>query len=596
MEGKTMTLRKKLKTILNHIPLWMQLALFTTLITFLVLFYLIYTEYRRNLQVITNTQRDTSCRLLSMEMQDLETYVQELALFCIQSCYDHTFTRIVEKESPILPEEETYLRNQIKAYFYSRSDLERFDFYLMNHQWMYSRTREGIRKQNFLLRSVTDTDYYRECTSNSYFHAILPANEPDELFHYYHSLLRIRTKEPQALASVAVDDSYWRGLLKNHTNFGEFLCLFNADGLLLHADPGTPLADASPDILNEIYALSGQTSFYYTLDGQRYLVTCAEGASYQMRLMSFLPVSAIDSQIAQIRSSILWNGILISLAVLLLIAALIRLLTKPLTILANKLISVGNGDFTSSVDINGSLEISRLSQSFNEMTQHIDHLIKKTYVAELGEKTARITALEAQLNPHFLYNTLQAISTEALINDQMQIYDMITALASGLRYTIKGGDCVPLYQEMKYVENYIHLQKIRMEERLQVSFQIAPTTRDLIIPKISIQSLVENSILHGIGPERDSIAIEITNCIVDDYLQITVKDNGCGISSEHLDAILASFAGKTPTEKNHIGLANLYGRLHLLYHDKADLRIHTQYGSHTTITMILPASKEVPNV
>ena len=100
------------------------------------------------------------------------------------------------------------------------------------------------------------------------------------------------------------------------------------------------------------------------------------------------------------------------------------------------------------------------------MLRHIEQLIQQNYIAKLSEKNARLTALEAQLKPHFLYNTLQAISTEALINDQFTIHKMITSLASNLRYTIKGGDLVPLKSEVQYLSDYIYLLKMRMNDAL----------------------------------------------------------------------------------------------------------------------------------
>ncbi len=592
-----MSLTAKCKNLRDRIPLWMQLALFTTLITFTVLVYLIYTDYQRYLGVITDTRIDTSSRLLSMEVSNLEKYISELSLFCVQSCYDQTFSNIVEKDTPILPGEETYLRNQIRAYYYSRSDLKNLDFYLLNHSRRFTRTQDGIRSQAFSVKEAERSSYYQECLDSPYFHAIFPSQEPDTLFHYYHSLLRIKTRKPQAMLHIAVDARLWNTFCSNHSIPGEFICLFDESGRLLHS--GSPQGDFRflQGIPPEIYTLSSGGSLRCSLNGQEYLVTCAEGSAYHMRLLAFLPISYIDAQIAHARSSILASGLLISLVVLLVITLLIRLFTNPLIILSNKLINVGNGDFTSPADISGSYEIARLSRSFNEMIDHIDNLIKKNYIAGLNEKTARIMALEAQINPHFLYNTLQAISTEALVNDQEQIYDMITALASGLRYTIKGGDLVPLRQELEYAKTYVRLQKMRMDDRLSVTFQIQEQTLECMIPKISIQSLVENSIQHGLGPQRDSISIKVSSVLRDDYLYITISDDGCGIGQEQLAAIWKSFAEcALSSENNSIGLANLYSRLRLLYQNKAELTIESRPDSYTVISLIIPAAKEEAHV
>lgn len=588
--------REKSKNVLNRIPLWMQLALFTALITFTVLAYLIYTDYQRYLSVITNTRTDTSSHLLSMEVQELEKYVQELSLFCVQSCYDPAFSNIVEKDSAILPDEETYLKNQIRAYYYSRNDLKNLDFYLFNHSRRFTRTQDGIWSQAFSVAEAEQTPYYQECLVNPYFHAILPSEEPGVLFHYYHSLLRIKTRQPQAMIHIAVDERLWNSFSANHNVPGEFICLLDKDGQLLHSS-NTDLISSGENIPQEAYGLASGSTLRCSLGGQQYLVTCADGSVYRMRLLAFMPVSYIDAQIAQARHSILASGLLISVVVLVLITVLIRLLTNPLITLSNKLVNVGKGDFTSHANISGSYEIFRLSSSFDEMIDHIDHLIKKNYVAELNEKTARIMALEAQINPHFLYNTLQAISTEALVNDQEQIYDMITALASGLRYTIKGGDCVPLCQELEYAKAYVKLQKIRMNERLLVDFHIQEQTLECMVPKISIQALVENSILHGMGPQRDSISIEVSSVLMDDYLHITIRDNGCGIDAQQLAAIRKSFEERTLSSTNNsIGLANLHSRLCLLYQNRAQLKIESCPDSYTVISLIIPATKETPHV
>jgi two-component system sensor histidine kinase YesM len=592
-----MRLRQTVKNLLNHTPLWMQLTLFTTLIAFSVLFYLFYTDYQRNSQIITDTQLSTSERLLSMEMENLEQYIQELSVFTVQSCYDSTFTRILERDSDVLPSEETYIKNQIRGYFYSRSDLETFDMYLLNHALHFSRNHSGVTSSAFDVDTLSDSELFTRCIEGPYFQAIMPAEEDDVLFYYYHALIRIKTKEPLAITAAAVDHSVLSSIRSNHNTSGEFICLANDRDELLYADSFL-LSSSSDSILeNALQQAEKNGSFKCILEGVPYLVTYREGSTYHMKLYDILPMSGIDEQIAQARHSVLVSGVPVCLALFILMALLIRLLTNPLIYLSKKMENVGEGDFTTSLNISGSSEISNLSNSFNSMIAHIDQLIRQNYLAELNEKNARITALEAQLNPHFLYNTLQAISTEALVNDQMQIYHMISSLASGLRYTIKGGDCVLLKQEMEYVRNYVLLLKMRMDDKLNVVFRIAPETEELFIPKISMQLLVENSVIHGIGPDRDSISIEIQTYVENDILYIIVTDDGCGIAEERLQTLLDSFgAPDFASHADDIGLANLYGRLQLFYHKQADLKIETEVGKMTKITLVIPACKEAPHV
>ncbi len=274
------------------------------------------------------------------------------------------------------------------------------------------------------------------------------------------------------------------------------------------------------------------------------------------------------------------------------------MVTSPLSTLSDHLHKVGEGDFSSEVHVDGSSEISYLSKNYNQMIHQIDLLIKKTYISELNEKTARLIALEAQLNPHFLYNTLQAISTEAIINGQDKTNSMITALASMLRYSINPGDFVPLSFEIKHIQDYLLLQKTRFEDNLTFSLQIDDATLNIYIPKVSIQLLIENSIIHGMKDNRTSIDVQISCSLVDDTLIVIVKDDGIGMTEAQLYNINAMLQEDfEPTNSNkQIGLRNLSDRLKMLYNNQATLIIKSVYNKGTTITMNIPTIKETSHV
>ena len=223
------------------------------------------------------------------------------------------------------------------------------------------------------------------------------------------------------------------------------------------------------------------------------------------------------------------------------------------------------------------------------MILHINDLINKNYISQINEKTARLIALEAQLNPHFLYNTLQAISTEAILSGNKKIPPMINAIASMLRYSIKDGDFSLLEQELKYVSDYLFLQQSRFDEHLGYELLIDEETRKITIPKISILTLVENSILHGMEEEVSQIRIWVETSLEDDLLKICVRDNGCGMNPEKLDA-LKSRLRESVEHRNEtgIGLTNLYSRLTLLYNGLADMKIESTYLKGTAVTLLIP--------
>lgn len=586
----------KTKSLLNRMSLWMQLAFIMTLIISVITCALIYTEYTSTRQTTINNLTETTEKLLTLETKNLGDYLSDLANFCILPCYDLRLIQSIEQQSAFTEAQLAYLKEQMYYYYYTRSDIDDYHIYLLNQELSVGR---GVRDQH-ITSSTCDIseleDIYQTCIESPYYHAVFPAENPSSFFTYYHTMIRVKDKNPQALVKIQVDTSFLNKLLLNHSDHGEIFLILDHNGQLIYSSD-TDLLPDDTSLCNvmENRRQNGRSNETVTLSDSQYLYVSPDAAAGGLHLISLIPLSYIDLQIGQIQKSFCIGGLLIGLATIILINLLIHMLTNPLHVLSKQMERTGSGDFHTVVHTDGSREIIELSQSFNLMVSHIDELIRRTYLAELSEKSARLTALESQLNPHFLYNTLQAISTEALLNDQPQINKMITSLASNLRYTIKSEDLVPLKNEMVYVNNYIYLQKIRMDDNLQVNIRIDPDTEEFLIPKISIQTLVENSIIHGISPATGSIQIDISVKRVENYIHICVRDNGNGIPEEQLSLLYADFERQDKTgSTGGIGLVNLYTRLKLLYPQPATLDIRSKPGKYTEILLVLPAMTEKP--
>lgn len=586
----------KIKSLLNRMSLWMQLAFIMTLIISVITCALIYTEYTSTRQTTINNLTETTEKLLTLETKNLGDYLSDLANFCILPCYDLRLIQSIEQQSAFTEAQLAYLKEQMYYYYYTRSDIDDYHIYLLNQELSVGR---GVRDQH-ITSSTCDIseleDIYQTCIESPYYHAVFPAENPSSFFTYYHTMIRVKDKNPQALVKIQVDTSFLNKLLLNHSDHGEIFLILDHNGQLIYSSDTDLLPDdTSLCSVMDSRRQNGRSNETVTLSDSQYLYISPDAAAGGLHLISLIPLSYIDLQIGQIQKSFCIGGLLIGLATIILINLLIHMLTNPLHVLSKQMERTGSGDFHTVVHTDGSREIIELSQSFNLMVSHIDELIRRTYLAELSEKSARLTALESQLNPHFLYNTLQAISTEALLNDQPQINKMITSLASNLRYTIKSEDLVPLKNEMVYVNNYIYLQKIRMDDNLQVNIRIDPDTEEFLIPKISIQTLVENSIIHGISPATGSIQIDISAKRVENYIHICVRDNGNGIPEEQLSLLYADFERQDKTgSTGGIGLVNLYTRLKLLYPQPATLDIRSKPGKYTEILLVLPAMTEKP--
>ncbi|SHL75795.1 two-component system, sensor histidine kinase YesM [Anaerocolumna jejuensis DSM 15929] len=591
-----MRYKKRLFQFLNRIPLWTQLFVMTIFVISITILVILVNNYSRNRNTILKTEVTTSNQLLNLETENLEKYIQDLVYFSVQPCYDTRLSQILSLTAPIDVWQKSYMKNQIRAYYYSRNDLISYNIYLIHQKIEFRRNAKAQKIADASQLSASDREVFSQCEKGDNV-VILPSDSDKAFIDFYHSIIRIKDRKPIAIVNFTVDKTYVDSINRNHNNNGEFICILNKDNRLLYSGNTGRINAGSQSLLTEIEEKAGREYSIMSVENEPFIVTTSESDAYHLKLVSFTPLSVVDTAINRSFQISFLMGVIVWGIAVLLITILIRLTTNPLSTLARNLRNVGNGDFTSTVDIGGNREIANLSYDFNYMTKHIDELIKKNYISEINEKTSRLIALEAQLNPHFLYNTLQVISTEALINDQPRIHLMITSLASILRYTIKGGDFVSLFSEMEYVNHYILLQKMRLEEKLNVFIENDETGMDILIPKISIQTLVENSILHGMGKNGDAIHISITARLQEEFLSVTVADDGCGISPDYLSTLKEEFDKNTISHGNSgIGLINLNSRLKLLYSGKANIQISSEEGSYTSITMLIPAIKEVSDV
>ena len=584
---------KKIRLQRKKIPLWSQLLLLITLVTALLISFILVRDYKKNKDYVMEQQISTSNRLLDLEMQNLEQYIRDLTSFCLLPLYDSQFTQALNSRISFTPSQAKNIKELIQSGYFSRSDLEGYQIYFCNQDQTYGRVGSSQHVTLLPDSTLSQEEGTAISASGKYYNAIESSLNRNCFFSFYQTLIRIQDRSQQAVVRIDVDTSYARSLNRKHQNHNEFICVFNRDADLLYSGNTSVLPDAKADSSQILSALSENESFLISLAGIDYLGVLCKSVPYGLTLLSLLPMDNLHQQLRSILRTNILTGVLLWFVVSVLIYILLRLSTRPLDRLSQQMVKAGDGNFSPVSGIGGSREISDLADSYNDMVRHIDRLIRQNYLSEINEKTSRLAALEAQLNPHFLYNTLQAIATEALVNDQPQIYDMITSLAANLRYSIKGGDLVSLQSEITYVKNYLLLQKTRLEDRLQVSFDVDESLLQAMIPKISIQILVENAILHGMGTETDSITIAIQVLRHDKYLCAIVSDNGCGIPADQLQQMKASFQNFLhPDSAGKIGLANLNSRLHLLYKEDATLEIQSIESEGTRITMLIPVTAE----
>nr|WP_238358032.1 sensor histidine kinase [Cohnella zeiphila] len=236
-------------------------------------------------------------------------------------------------------------------------------------------------------------------------------------------------------------------------------------------------------------------------------------------------------------------------------------------------------------------EIERLTQSLLETNAAL-------YGTEIEKRKSELAFLRSQINPHFLYNTLESITGMAVVKGQAEIKTMTRSLSTIFRYSIKGADRVPLREEIRIVESYVSIQRIRFEDRFEVRYEVSEEAASFPVPRMILQPLVENAVYHGFEPTIRPGALTI-GADVDEAgtLIVRVEDDGVGMPPDRLEAIRARLAEPLADlldtgEKKSIGLVNVGNRIRMMYGDASGLRIESVPGEGTRVVLTISERRD----
>ena len=284
---------------------------------------------------------------------------------------------------------------------------------------------------------------------------------------------------------------------------------------------------------------------------------------------------------------IFMSAMVIGLALSLLFS---RNLIRPIDRLTRHIRVISTGEFTKNPDIETKDEFGLIGKQINEMSSRISELMDSRIQDEKEKMNMEIKILQAQINPHFLYNTLDSIKWIATMQHSTGIVKVVSALSSLLKNMAKGfNEKVTIRQELDFLENYITIEKIRYIELFDVEITVDdPALYNARIVKLTLQPIVENSIFSGIEPSGKPGLIQIHIYAEDQVLYISIRDNGIGISEENIRRLLTDTGRVTKNYMSGIGLPNVDRRIKLVYGEESGLKMESEIGSYTCVTVSLP--------
>ncbi len=271
-----------------------------------------------------------------------------------------------------------------------------------------------------------------------------------------------------------------------------------------------------------------------------------------------------------------------------------RRISQPLNRLCSHIVRLTDEDnLTVNPEIErGEDEVAEIGKVFNRLVRHINDLILRQKEMYEQKQRLEINALQAQINPHFLYNTLDSIRWMAVIQKSTSIANTVMSLENLLRNMAKGaGDKISLGEELSFVQDYVNLQQVRYVEIFDYICQVPKEYMDCRIVKMTIQPIVENAILHGIEPTGTYGEIRIGARKEGEDLCIYVEDNGAGMDEEELDGVLKDRGKKNKNSMSGIGIVNVHERLKMIYGERYGLFYESEKGIGTRVTVRIPEER-----
>lgn len=545
-------------------------------------------------------------RQMNMSLQ--QTLQDDMQKFSLLALYNNELLSILDKYAAmpfasILPteEERSTMFQYIAGYEFSKTYISGVRI-ITNHGYIFTNT------DPYYIRSFIQLEpepWFERVRAAKGRWIIIPRHTPSYIFGREEEsivsmaslILDPSSAEVMGIIKIDFSDDLFLQLSSNYQNteIGSLFILNRDNEMLFEQNNGESDANLIHSVLQADLPNTND-AFIMTFGGKQYLTTVSYSRFTGLKIISLNPVSSLMQLVAPLRTSTFLLALVCLFFAVVLATLMSYKLTSPLSQLQRKMMLVRKGNLKQSVPVASHDELGQLSHSFNMMTHEMDRLVNEVYLISLKEKEAQLSALQSQINPHFIYNTLESINMMAIQAHNYEVSDTVHALGQFLRYTVDKYDrVVTLKEEIESVQAYIKIQNIRFRSRLRVIFDVDDSLYKQRVPKLLLQPLVENAILHGFRDMQNEGTIWISIQRFEDMLLMTVRDDGKGLSDSEIDH-LRIMLKRDPLEgsgnEHGIALSNINQRLQLMYGSSFGIDIDGAPGQGAAFTITIPIDEE----
>lgn len=579
--------------------------LFAALIPILIIDLIMYSRYLEIIQ--KNTSELTRSNLSHIETS-LDTWVDLYEEVMHQVYSDEDIKEMLDEYRT--PEggglSKSGIRQKLNTYLYSKEHImsitivtEYGDSFFCDRVTPFSYHPFWLQEYSMTMGEIYDlilstdnsvylaTEYAKTSPNN---------NRQYYLFHMAHQMTYgAGAQQKKAVVIVSIDEQLLEEICnpqgyrnKNSVTFmvdSQGKVISYEDSSYLTRDTGT--AEVGENKKNEKYLEFVRSTNAF--DRDNLAVETQHDAKLNWDIVNVSVKNRYNTEITRIQQMVISMAVGSAVLVIIIVLFTTRYLMSHVYKITNEMHRIEEGDMDVRIESTSRMptELATIADHLNNMLDQLELSMEKEKIYAEREKVAEIAALEARINPHFLYNTLDTINWMAIDRDEIEISNAISALGKILRYGISNSNgIVSIATEIEWLKEYIHLQQTRLKDTFRFELDVEPQAMQCNIHKLLFQPFVENSIIHGFTNKKDIYVLKIS-ITLNDSINIKIEDNGAGMKKEQVEAI-NSGQFQHYDEKYHVGMENAFQRINMYYGDAAGVRVESEPGRGTIVYITLP--------
>ncbi|MBX4147814.1 cache domain-containing sensor histidine kinase [Paenibacillus lautus] len=580
---------QRIKSIQSRIASsFMMLVLFTALL-------LIFISYRLSESAVRETAESYTSELINQVNANIQTYITGMKDISLATMNNPNVREYLASADELQPAELAMLKAKISEYFHSirvsRKDIASINIFGAGGTFISDRADAELNPYIVL----SEQPWYRQAKENKGQTVISSSHVQPVIKGEYRWVVSLSRE------LSGVNSSNGLGILLIDLNFkvindmlskldlgnrGYVFVIDRQGRIVYHPQQQLLYSNLKTERLEQV--LQDKLGGFVVKEGGASRIYSIKDTDFGWKIVGVFYENELVDNKKQMQLSFAIAGLLCLGVGVLFSVVISRNLTRPIKKLQEKMMEVEKGNFDIRVPVGHSREISGLARSFNVMVLKVKELMDQIVIEQEIKRKSELNALQAQINPHFLYNTLDSIIWMAESKKHDEVILMTSALARLFRASLsKGREMIPIATEVEHITNYLKIQQMRYQDKIRFTLDMDRELYPYLTLKVLLQPLVENAIYHGIKNKEGPGTITITGRLQDDRIRFQVMDDGIGMDRSKVETLLISTGSQH--SRNSVGIANVHQRIQLYFGAEYGLSYTSEPGAGTNVTVLIPA-------